>query len=111
MEQRIAKATAREYPNVWTSRFLGEKKQVTALKWRRDLPPGTGNSFSKCFFGFAEKFQRYPQHSKAFALVFAQMFVVHFVGAPDCTEINRIGVPENFEPLMDKYIVHHEIGK
>ncbi len=39
------------------------------------------------------------------------MLVVHFVRAPDRPEINRIGISENFKPLMDKYIVDEEVRK
>lgn len=39
----------------------------------------------------------------------SQMFVVHFMRPPDRPQIHRIGIPENPEPLVDKYIVYDEI--
>ncbi len=43
--------------------------------------------------------------------MFAQMLVMHLVGSPDRPEINRIGIPENFKALVDKYIMHQKVGK
>ncbi len=37
--------------------------------------------------------------------------MVHFVGAPDSSSIPIVGVPEHFETLVDKNIVHNKIGE
>ncbi len=51
------------------------------------------------------------KHAKALSLVFPQMLMVHFVGTPHCLAIAAGGISENLEPLVDKDIMHKEIGK
>ena len=49
---------------------------------------------------------REQQHAKTFALVFAQVLVVHFVGAAHGFAITAGGIAKNFKPLVYKNIVH-----
>jgi hypothetical protein len=60
---------------------------------------------------FSEIFQRNQKHTKAFAVFFSQMLVMHFMSTANCPEIPVVAVAENFESLVNEYIVHHKIAK
>ena len=45
---------------------------------------------------------RYPKHTKAFAMLFAQMFVVHLMGLSDSSEVNVVSTTENFGALVNE---------
>lgn len=57
-----------------------------------------------------EILERHEKHAKTFAVLFAEMFVVHFVGSTHRFSITIVGVPENLEPLVDKYIMNDKIS-
>lgn len=63
------------------------------------------------FFLLFEIFQRNKQHSEALTVFFAEMLVMHFVGASDGSEIPVVAVAEDFKSLVNEDIVHHEVAK
>lgn len=56
-------------------------------------------------------FHRHPEHAEAFAVFLADVFVVHFVGTANASCVTAVGISEQFEPLVDENVVHHEIGQ
>lgn len=54
-------------------------------------------------------FEGHNQHPEVFAMLFAQVFVVHFVCPANSTHIAIIPMRPNFETLMNNNIVNQEI--
>src|SRR6056297_2550121 len=55
--------------------------------------------------GFAEVLPRHNQHSKAFAVVFVQFFVMYFMRLSQCAKVHVVGPGKPFDALMDDYFV------
>lgn len=50
------------------------------------------------------------QHSEAFAMIFPQMFMVHFMRSSNGFSIAIVGISEQFKTLMNKNIMNGKIG-
>jgi hypothetical protein len=57
-----------------------------------------------------EIFKRDKEHPETLPVLFAEVFVVDFVCPPDAPGIPVIGIPEHFKTLVDKDVMHQEIG-
>ena len=55
--------------------------------------------------------KRKQQHTKAFAVLFTNMFVVHFVRTPYRFSVPAFCLTENFKALVNKNIMYHKVGK
>ena len=62
------------------------------------------------FFNFLPVLEMNEQHSKAFALFFLQMLVVHFVCPAHYTNILIVAACQNLKSLMNNDVVYHKIS-
>ena len=57
-----------------------------------------------------EIFKRHIQKAKTLAFFLADMFVMLFMSSAKCQKIRTFGVGKNFQPLVDKDVVHKKIS-
>jgi hypothetical protein len=60
-------------------------------------------------FGFSEIFKRHPQHAKAFAFFFSNMFMMNLMCSSDSPEIRIVRVSQDLKALMYKDIMYKKI--
>ena len=66
---------------------------------------------AKRIFGFQVVAERYYEHAKALSVLFAEMFVMYFMGFAERHQVGIIGFAKPSETLMNEYIVDKEIGE